>query len=826
MNVNASGSKLSNNITGATPTPTPLTPQELLEYLISLTHHTKPATVVPFIQMLANGSVRDHFARDAEVPFFGAMIQAGDLDLFVASFNLYHDLQSSAVAPGDMPYKRSLSLRMSPDWAPQSYGDLDTALCQARIERLSVQPHQHHVPGIGLVHSEVPSATCHCVFTVLRAGAADLIICGSLADPDTVALAISHSSLRWLAITKNGGGFGADDMEGYSNIVRALGTCSTLKHLSIAQPELVLLHRVIGAFQEGNGPKLVSIGLGVNPDENGEPEIDITSLNQGDFLAFMETVSKIPTLRVCRMRSVQIESADSLASNILIPLGKHRSLTELDFKGKFANATSADRAFASEKVATFIVACPSLKNLKVDLGSPRVEQGRVSRMEAGRALQTYLEVHGDLPFSEACLPLGAMLASKHCKLQNLSFRGLHMPTAFSTAIFGAVEHNTSLLKLDVQGCFINLLSTAIVPAALKHNHTIEAFGVPQTVGHYFVVMKGGARSIGFQLADLVELAAQLAFPPGTSLEEKAEANALVPTWLAHANTLFKVTLDKPLENRRAPFAQRSQRELLDRTQAFMSAVAKSLPGGTGDSDKQAFSIAAESVVAHLSDARALRWAIQLSSVTPSSDKVASASQRTMRKEPPYVPSEDLRKVVGYFDSQRAQQEAKAQKKPPSTPQRDIEDFRDAVPGDTESPVLMPHDLPLTAHQAQLYQQAWTQIAMGDVDALVVVLEQGAPVNVMDESQCKNALLMLAVGTGDERMVRALLDHGAIDVGGHAEINAPSSTVAAAFGREAETNLTTTANATTKNTTATATAVTTTTTSASTLRSAAQHLQQD
>ncbi|MDO9435031.1 hypothetical protein [Hydrogenophaga sp.] len=809
MHLSTPGTTSPNGITGATrpqgPPAAPKTPQEILKGLTSKIESVDPGDVTEFVKHLADGTVARFFPPGIPVDFFSLMIEAGDHELFVATFDLYHQLLNNATAPGDAPPKRTLVLSLPLEWNPP-YGELDAALREARIERLQVRPYDEFSLEHGGVSDRVPEAACHCIATVLSAGATDLIIGGSLEDPEAIATAVANSRLRWLAITKLPlGPFGADDVEDYRKIVRALGRCPTLKHLSIAQSELIALHPVIGTLHERNGPKLVSIGLGVNPSEGSDPEIDITPLNAGDIRAFMDSVSKIPTLRVCRMRSVRIENPDSLANNILIPLGKSPSLTVLDFKGQFTNPTFADRVVASQKVAAFIVACPSLKDLKVDLESPSVVQGRVSRAGAGPAFHNYLQTHGNLPFSVECLSLAAMIASKHCKLQNVSLRGLYIPPTLSTAAFGALEHNTSVLHVDVQGCFLSLPSLAVVPEALKHNRTVEAFWVPQTIDNYFVVMEGGEKAIGFHLSEFRQLGVLLVLPDNASLAEQDYAHALLPEWRAQADTLFKVTVDKPRANRRAPFADRAQPELIDRAQTFLSAALKSAPGEGREADRAAFFIPATTLVKHFSDMHDLPSAIHLSEVTASRTKGALPTQAA-----PYVPSEDLHKVIGYFDNVRAEQEAIAQRIEFSKPRRDIEDFRDDVPEEAVPAVQPPQDIPLGAREAQLYQQAWTQIALGDVEALVAVLAQGAPVNVMDASQRKNALLMLAVATGDERLVQALLDYRAIDFGGHAETNAPTSALAAAFRPAPETNITTTANVTTTTTTTTATATMTST----------------
>ncbi|MDO9435029.1 hypothetical protein [Hydrogenophaga sp.] len=663
-------------------------------------HHTDPAKVLPFLSLLADGTAASYYSRDTPRSFFMDMLLAGDHELFVATFDLYHELLSQAVKPGDAPYPRTLDLCVPADWNPPR-AELDAVLRQARIERLNVQPRTFATEQ-GLVHQGVLPVACHCIATVLAAGATELAIGGSLADPDTIATAVAGSHLVSFTVTQSpAGALGTEDVEDYRTVVQALGSCATLKHLSFGESSLIALHPVIGGFQKGNGPKLESVSLGLSTHPTSRREIDITATNESDYRAFMKMVGQVPTLSVFRMRSVQLQGAQALASNILKPLAKSRSLTTLDFTGTIDVSTSPERLFADQKVAEFLVECPSLRHLNLDLGSPNV--GGDSRWNwAGHHLDGHLQAHGELTHAQASQAFGDALASDTCELQTISLHGCHLSSAFCRNLFGSLARNTSIRELDLLGCYIPLAAKDELTAALAHNDTITLISVPRSLHMYHHIFKhlDGSIAIGFEASAPERLQMVLRHPRPLEAEAQRSLNKQIPAWQEKAKTFFHESRAKPLQNQQAALAQNRVHTPVANAHILM----------------------------------------------------ASAQ---------------------------------------------------------DSPARHLHQQPLTGVLLALYQQAWTHIADQDVEALVKVLAQGAPVNVVDASTQKNALMMFASSTNNPALVHALLMHGAIDLGAGVQDGDPAPRVAAYLSAPPETNITTTANLTKTTTT------TTTTTTAST-----------
>lgn len=238
----------------------------------------EPTTTLAFLDNVAHGRVVPGDAALAQA-VFNELICLEAYGLFVEVFDAYNELQAADAKFNGHEFKSTLTLRLPEGWKPTAPHKMVEAFGRIAVQKLNVmypepvkdlvaQAHQtlvrlyndalsslrrsagplgHRFELAAESHPRsvpVPEAACLCVATLLKAGTAELVVHGALADPAAVAQAIAGST------TLVGIELGEDidesqvssaELAGYSRLVlEGMSGCATLKEVSLHHRHVVM----------------------------------------------------------------------------------------------------------------------------------------------------------------------------------------------------------------------------------------------------------------------------------------------------------------------------------------------------------------------------------------------------------------------------------------------------------------------------------------------------------------------------------------------------------------------------------------------------------
>lgn len=442
------------------------------------------AAVEDFLGFVATGKQFPHDLATATF-VFNELIRCEAYAAFVDVFAAYNQIQKSTAEADGTPFKSLLVLELPADWKPTAPIAMSRAFEQVRAQRVVVNP----PPETEDDYFMVPEAVHDCLIALLEAGTTELVINGTIFEPDGLAEAFEESRLRsvefgWVSSETPD----EQDVASYAMLADGLAACKTLTHIGVNHAALLELHTSMGKFPF-NGPPLETVGIAL------DSEHPIASAQHDDSIeirAFMQAVGQVPSVTTVTANAM-VSGGDNLKAAFIEPLIGHKALTRLEITGGLSLPVSQDTLETLPMVASMSVSCDSLTHFKW-------AEGTLTKT-AGEAMSDFVRLAGgDLDMVMPSSALATALASPNFRLQSLTLNGLPFAPGILNALFAALKDNKTLKVLDLSSCYIDLASTAILMDALKTNTTLETILLPDQFDDYYLRTSDG-RVHGFMHND-------------------------------------------------------------------------------------------------------------------------------------------------------------------------------------------------------------------------------------------------------------------------------------------------------------------------------------
>lgn len=417
---------------------------------------------------VANGFAPPDDARQAQA-VFNDLIEREAYDTFAEVFNAYNAFRAAhARAPGEPPFKATLTLQLPQDWRPNGHSAFLEMLKRVPVERLEVIRPEPPLNDASTAKLSVPATVCEGIVELLAKGTAELVVRGVLASPAAVVLGLGMSTcrLRSLALGEEIERTVLRDSErqSYEKLMDGVADSTTLENLSFDQPGLIEMCEKLDALAK-NGVLLKSINV-VAIDSRAP-----LSASQ-ELRLFAESVKGFKALTSFSLKC-NVLSQKSLVESVLQPLRGHDALVRLDIQARGTSFIQpADMGVAPE-VLNFSRTCPSLRD--VTLQAIQLEN------DAGRMMALNLN---DMP-AHAVLATNEFARDPRLHLASLTMIGVAFTPDFTAMFSEVLADNDTLVNLNLSGCHVSITMAVDLPEILANHKTIRNCWLPKDPGHYY-----------------------------------------------------------------------------------------------------------------------------------------------------------------------------------------------------------------------------------------------------------------------------------------------------------------------------------------------------
>ncbi len=388
--------------------------------------------------------------------------------------------------PFTSKYVLFVPLENQPDYAA-----LALALEGIQVDAVQVVQQRTNDDNLSFEMLAMPGAVSKCIASLLKAGAKELHLYGTLSAPEVVAEAMVGSQLEVVVFERsenNARNLCPQDFVGYRVLAEGLSQCPKLKHLKVQNgrlldPRVQLVKALENLAQQAAHP-LESIRFDGRAQTNVCDEVGDSTLidahlrrswweDESEQCALIAGLApRFPKLSVFDAH-VCIASAHTLYEKILLPLSGHPALTALNIRSVGHFAVSGDNMKMIPKLFTFACSCPNLTHLACVGDDDDDDHDGDSRL---RELQVYLDEGGDIDQTDEIDTLVRQVKSRNLALQYFCLGGTTQPARLVAALFGALSENTSLRYVDLTENLLALMSTP----DLFEEWRRELMGVPSS----------------------------------------------------------------------------------------------------------------------------------------------------------------------------------------------------------------------------------------------------------------------------------------------------------------------------------------------------------
>ncbi|MDO9436984.1 hypothetical protein [Hydrogenophaga sp.] len=417
------------------------------------------------------------------------------------------------------PFKSGAHLRVPVENQPD-YAALALAFDGIQVDAVRVTQQRNSSHNLSLEALAMPTSVSHCIASLLKAGANELHLYGTLSAPEVVAEAMVASLLEVVVfepIENNERNLCEQDFVSYRALAGGLSQCKKLRHLKVQNGRLldprVQLYKALETLAQHADHPLESIRFnGRVQTEVFDEEENRTSIDPVLSRSWREDeseqcaliaglVPRFPNLSVFDAH-VCIASAHSLYEKILLPMTGHPALRALKILSVDHFAVSGDNMKMIPKLFTFALSCPNLTDLDCEGAIDRDDDNVDLRL---RNLQAYVDKGGDIDQTDEIETLVRQVKSRNLALRHFRLYGTTVPARLLEALFGAMADNTSLEDVDLRGNLLALLSVAAlfeewrrvmmgVPSSGEPTAgtslTLDSLGLPSEFNAYYLMCHG------------------------------------------------------------------------------------------------------------------------------------------------------------------------------------------------------------------------------------------------------------------------------------------------------------------------------------------------
>lgn len=515
----------------------------------------------------------------------------------------------------------------------------------------------------------MPEGVAHCVAALLKGGATELRIYGTLSAPEVIVDAfvggrlesivfegsedcdtdVNYYDVRLLSPT---------DLASYRVLASGLRDHTQLRHIKICNGQLLELdlHEALA------GKPLASVHLTLKaaeccddgdgipqPLRSREEKLHLLVNWSGKCAEIVRVAGRSPTLSLFQT-DVFINSTQALKNQFLAPLENHPSLTSLTIHSLEHFAVSKDNMQMFPSLIDFAATCPSLERLACT-GLEREEDDNDDDAPL-RRLQAFLARGGDIDLLEQSKgPSIEKVKSPTFRLEYLCVNGMTLARAWTGACMRALRGNSWLREVNLDQNLMNLPSVLELLYAVRDpsgsdgppdtNLVLEKATVPPNFSNYWMAGSDG-KIFGFLSGySWWEQGEAMAFTPkfAVGMDDDARAKAVAPyqSLLAEGNGLWEQLQRQLKMNLRQARWQVAQPEMHQNLNHFLHAAARS----DAKQNPSLFDKMAGIMAQYLYDERALTSVVRL----PEVSRAADGRRRHMPDQRPFRPTPALLDLV-------------------------------------------------------------------------------------------------------------------------------------------------------------------------------------
>ncbi len=527
---------------------------------------------------------------------------------------------------------------------------------------------------------------------------------------------------------------------------------------------MTLSHTIEGAknffagFDQKGAPPLESLTLSLKNvgvfDEHGEPDWAEPRYNEAlhvrDAAETMKSVALLPRLSSLSV-SIPEDVPGMLTDVFFTPLENHPRLVGLSIIGGTGVKQSVN---ILTNVARFTASCPELLHFSCEHRED-YRRGGVTEY-----IQAFTDAGGDIE-APADGEVEVIMAARTYKLQTLKLGRAILASGQSSGFLRALARNTSIVRLDLFDCTMDLKVAVGFLRALHTCLSLDQAKLPTLAGCYYWLRSDG-RALDFDDAnleygetfDLADVDDEVSDDEEGHEHERLVQSAAVSAFeqmRAEANELLVGIRNQLADNRKA-FAVS---HLAPSLQYVLAASVHAQDAGRGTFDG-----IAQRVMSYLVDANATATGVHLPEVvkaarTHSESMEGPVTRARLQKQ---VAMDRKRNVIKTREEQEAQAAQRQVEADALNLQLAMLSQR-SPPGDGVLADLSPVD-------TERLDLALKAIQQGDVDALLDLIDDGLALNVVQPTTIgAYANVLLAASSNNPDMLRILTQAGASDFGG-------------------------------------------------------------